>query len=366
MKNIKRLTALDGLRGVAALGVAFFWHYQHFAPREYPFSNAGYWFYRYGFSLVDLFFVISGFVFCYVYKERISAGRVSLREFGILRFSRLYPLHFATLIIVAALQIVRGMAGKGFFIYPSNDVYHFILNVLFVQNGWFVHDFSFNAPSWSVSVELIAYTIFFAIVFYSGRKRFNANMVFILMILLGLSIKEYQLDVPLLNQETYRVFIGFFTGCLTYELNAFMHRKNIARGFTGLTFISFLILVVGTLLFGHKILGDWQTVYAIAVFPMGIILILNIKVLNLIFSLKPMKYLGDISYSIYLLHFPAQLVVKTLDDLLELNINYSSRVFFIVFMISTIAVSAVIYEVFEKPLQKYIRKTALKSSITNT
>ncbi|MFC3771488.1 acyltransferase family protein, partial [Paenibacillus sp. GCM10012303] len=92
-----RLSALDSLRGIAAIGVAFFWHYQHFIPQsESPFRSIAYWFYQYGWLLVDFFFVLSGFIFAYVYTEKIAGRTITFKQYSLLRVSRLYPLHIIT------------------------------------------------------------------------------------------------------------------------------------------------------------------------------------------------------------------------------------------------------------------------------
>lgn len=94
--NIRRLTCLDGLRGLACCCVAFFWHYQHFTPNHFPFSYLAYWPYHYGWIAVEFFFLLSGFIFFYKYSNLISNNAISFKKFFILRFSRLYPLHFVT------------------------------------------------------------------------------------------------------------------------------------------------------------------------------------------------------------------------------------------------------------------------------
>ena len=121
---MKRLAYLDSLRGVAALVVAGFWHYQHFAlgyqPSGYPFEAApGYnlqplsLFYHYGFLGVDFFFILSGIVFSYVYLNRISKREIGPKEFWRRRFARLYPLHLATLLATAGLiWFFWGWAGR--------------------------------------------------------------------------------------------------------------------------------------------------------------------------------------------------------------------------------------------------------------
>lgn len=361
LNNLNRLSSLDGLRGIAALGVSVFWHYQHFAPQNgYPFSHKAYWFYNYGFSLVDFFFVISGFVFCYVYKEKITKRLIDFKEYSILRFSRLYPLHLLTLILVAMVQYVRYCMGEDFFVYQLNDTYHFILNLLFIQNGWFEHGFSFNAPTWSLAVELIAYILFFFVLHaFNNRNRYVS--IFIFLVLLGIFLKRFQFSIPLLNQETSRVLIGFFMGCLTYEINDYMVMlKKQKLLIVILGGIIFLIVTFISVSFGHEALGDWQLVYAIIIFPLGIILVLNTKPLNFLLSLSLFEYLGKISYSIYLLHFPIQLIIKTINDFLVLNIDFSTKSFFTTFVLTTIAASILSYEFIEKPSQKYLRKRVMK------
>jgi len=76
-------------------------------------------------------------------------------QFFVLRFSRLYPLHFATLIFVATLQLGSLSLDGYSIVYPCNDVYHFVLNLFFASVWGFEQCASFNAPVWSVSVEVV-------------------------------------------------------------------------------------------------------------------------------------------------------------------------------------------------------------------
>ena len=94
------------------------YHYRHFysplnilsetsyddAKVKLPFFNIFEFLYNYGFYGVHIFYCISGFVFAYVYLD--LRNNTSFKEFSINRFSRLYPLHFATLLIVALFQIL--------------------------------------------------------------------------------------------------------------------------------------------------------------------------------------------------------------------------------------------------------------------
>jgi peptidoglycan/LPS O-acetylase OafA/YrhL len=161
-----RYTLIDGLRGFAALAVLC-WHYQHFfmsPQRDLPVVAALdlplRWllepFYTQGFHGVEVFWTISGFVFATVY----SASRATTRDFAVNRLARLYPLHFVTLLVVAGLQLLA-LGGLGrWLIYGNNDLIHFVGQILFI--GGEGRNASFNAPIWSVSVELAIYAVFWA------------------------------------------------------------------------------------------------------------------------------------------------------------------------------------------------------------
>jgi len=75
--------------------------------------------------------------------------------------SRLYPLHFLTLMFVLLLQFFYEFfldlqMNQGY-----NDFYHFILNLFFVSSWGLEEGNSYNLPIWSVSKEIIAYLVFF-------------------------------------------------------------------------------------------------------------------------------------------------------------------------------------------------------------
>src|ERR1700743_3406757 len=106
--GMKRLYALDALRGLAALSVVV-WHWQHFYAlsgtwqtgwqrASQPFFWALQPLYDAGWAAVDLFFALSGFVFFWLYGAAIASRSIGGPRFSLLRFSPLYPLRFSTLL----------------------------------------------------------------------------------------------------------------------------------------------------------------------------------------------------------------------------------------------------------------------------
>jgi hypothetical protein len=150
-----RLVGLDALRGIAALVVVVICHPGYVVGPMYPrpfyewaepiFSRAE--------TAVDLFFVISGFVFMHVYSGRETTGR----QFALARFARLYPLHIVTLI---ATMLIFSFGMPRYLVNSQSDAYHLLLNVFMLQGTGLETGYSFNSPAWSISVEVICYAIF--------------------------------------------------------------------------------------------------------------------------------------------------------------------------------------------------------------
>ena len=96
---------IDALRGLAALGVSAVFHigYAVGTYRTGPLDGLPFftWLHDEGWTLVDLFFVISGFIFAHVYLDAAGKLRegVTARDFFVARFARLYPLHLGVVIL---------------------------------------------------------------------------------------------------------------------------------------------------------------------------------------------------------------------------------------------------------------------------
>jgi peptidoglycan/LPS O-acetylase OafA/YrhL len=306
--------------------------------------------------MVDLFFVLSGFIFYSIYRKSIENHTLSFKNFAVLRVSRLYPLHWLTLIVILLFQIFRKYNGlESFPIHYSRNPILFLFNIPMLQNGWLITDFSYNGPTWSLSIEIMMYILFFA-VFCHTKSNKNYIIYCLLLIYLGIIMTFSGQNIPFFNGQVARGLMGFFLGCITGEVYIYCNNnRKFGNMFTVFCIFAVLFLIIVPIIFGYGILRSWVLVYTFAFFPAFILITLRIGFIGKIFSLKPLIYLGELSYSIYLLHYPMQLIVKTIDEYLGLVIDYSNRIFFIGFSITVIIVSHFIHYYFEKPIQKYIR-----------
>ncbi|WP_128543438.1 acyltransferase family protein [Larkinella soli] len=376
------LYSLDILRGLAALAIVFF-HWRHFfytcrtadgfRPAAQPLYRIFGFFYEQGDQAVDFFFSLSGFIFFWLYADRIRSRETSFRTFVILRISRLYPLHLITLLLVLILQLIYVSRTGCFLIYPANDLYHFILHLFFASNWGIQEAFSFNGPVWSVSVEVFLYLLFFAVC----RSRLDSRVMLVFLALAGFAAYNR------LGWSVGQGMLSFFAGGLTFRLfrailNRFKRRLPVPE-LAVLTLLAWIIgltvkplpfdlaqapflpglppAVFSKLKFLQEVSGSLYT--KVILFPLTILFLALWEKRSGIDFRKP-AILGHLSYASYLLHFPLQflsiLFFRKTDGTNDL---FTAPWFLFLFFLVLIGLSLLSYRFIETPLQNRIRQKFL-------
>lgn len=359
-----RFYSLDVLRGFAALSVVF-WHWQHFffegtrkppvALEALPFYDVFFAVYTKGWLGVDLFFCLSGFIFYWLYSAAVASAAVSGRDFFVLRFSRLYPLHLATLLAVAIGQALFLRTTDSYFVYSHNDAYHFVLNLLFAPAWGLEESPSFNAPVWSVSVEVALYAVFF------GLCRLLPVRPGILLGAAAAGLVLMEVYLPL-GRGLSAFFIG---GCvyLAYQhIVASSRTEALARWLPWLAAALWLLAIVMAPGAGQSYLGArLMHLYAAALlFPLTVLALALVETRRG-HLMRGVSILGDISYSSYLLHFPLQFAVIGFMIWIgqDRTIFYSAWTF-VAFLVLLLALSLASHRFLEVPAQRALRRAALK------
>ena len=373
--------SLDALRGGAALTVAL-WHWRNFSfyetqmfhPERQPLYALLKPVYTNGWRAVDLFFCLSGFIFFWLYSESIAARGIAFRKFAVLRFSRLYPLHFLTLLFVLVAQQFMVVRFGSYFGYNQNDLRHFLLQLIFASNWGFERGASFNGPIWSVSVEVLLYVAFFVMC------RFGLRRLWHLGILAGAGFILWNFGRPSIGFGGGVLF--FFFGGIAFQCFARiqMHRPSrIALAVAGcLALLSWTLGPGG--LFGNVTDHICQTRFWSACQDLlgknaaehFLFDIIPILLELLLFSLtivtlalwetrrgtlgRRFAWLGNISYSTYLLHFPLQLIfaAAVFSFSPQSKLFYSLPVWLFFFLV-LLPLAAFSYRYFERPCQIFLR-----------
>ena len=345
---MKKIYSIELLR-FFSISLVLLWHYKFFffISNKYntfnietekfllPFYNILKKFYNSGYYGVELFWCISGFIISYIYLS--NSKKISAKKYFINRFSRLYPLHLLTLIFVLILQIISKISTNNFQVFLGNDLYHFVLNLLFISGWGFEKTTSFNQPIWSVSIEIIIYIFFYLLINFIKNYKY---LFLILLYLILIIFNKFILSNPILNAGAF-----FVSGIIIYFL--FFEKKKL-----------FYYLLI--ILFFINILGNFKIN---AFCPLMVMLCLlsekyiskNIKG---IFS-----FLGNLTYSAFLLHFPLTLIILIMQGVLNFSSDiYFSYKFFFTYFIILIILSHFSFVCFEMRMKNYIRNLIVKKS----
>jgi len=375
----KHLYSLDIVRGLAAL-VVVLWHWQHllyvggvssaYRMEDQPFYSALSIFYHDGWRAVDFFFSLSGFVFFWLYAESVASKRISGFSFFVMRFSRLYPLHAATFLFVLIAQFFIQSRFGSFFVYENNGLYQAILS-LFMATSWVAaHGYSFNGPIWSVSVEVILYIVFFAVCLIFKRRYFLSAICAVI----GLLVNE-------VDAEIGRGLFSFFIGAIAFLAYSKIAECRFEKILTCIVTVITVFLWVGVAIeyrcsffsvalseilsqvvpasFQTRIPGIIYRVYQVVlggfVFPCSIIALALLE--TWVGGIgKKLSFIGNLSYSSYLLHFPLQILFFVISVCLGIDPEFFYSGYSILLFFSILVpVCLASYHYFEVPMQRFIR-----------
>ncbi|MEO0033763.1 MAG: hypothetical protein RIS94_3521, partial [Pseudomonadota bacterium] len=265
-----------------------------------------------GYLYVDFFFVLSGFVIAHAWADRLRDA-ASARAFLIRRWGRLWPLHVATLAFLLALECTKAIAGMaglwhgGAFL-GGNTGWTLFTNLLLIH-AWGLHSgIYWNFPSWSVSTEWAAYLVFAAVTLLAGRFWIAA------MAAVGLAagvaffwLSPARIDATF-DYGVLRCVESFALGTLVHLAWQRFHAAPVALATTlqviSLAIVGWALIRLGTGKASHLV----PLPFALAVFAFA----LPAGALAAPLGIRPLRALGDWSYSIYLNHIGVVMVMKIL------------------------------------------------------
>lgn len=340
-----KLAGLELLRCVAAFAVLV-WHYQHFAfngnaidivRNAQPFYVLLRPFYEYGWYGVQVFWSISGFIFFWRYRAAVAGGQVSARTFFLLRFSRLYPLHAFTLVLVALLQLVHVARAGHYFVYPHNDAWHFLLQ-LFLASHWGLQEgYSFNGPIWSISVEALVYGVFFA-----GLR------------LAGTSLLPHVAAIALAAGLKLAGLGNSVTDCIGYFYAGGLAALLTQQGRIPVLFSLALVVTLAAPVAAYFLLPASAVELAIMAYAPWVLYLLAQPLALPAWLVRLSDTAGSLTYASYLLHFPIQLVFAL--ALAERGIPVYSPMLFLAFIGATGLASWLSFRYLEWPAQQALRR----------
>jgi peptidoglycan/LPS O-acetylase OafA/YrhL len=302
---------LDGLRGVASVLVIIFHVFETFTG-----GNKFIQIINHGYLAVDFFFLLSGFVVAYAYDDRW--GNMTQWDFYKRRLVRLQPMVVMGSIVGAALFYFQ--VSPAFPLIAGTALWKMLLLMLIGCTlipvpismdirGW-QEMHPLNGPAWSLFFEYIANILYAVIV-----RRFSKLLLSIFVSLAACMMIAYLVTGTQgdliggwsLNKEQLfigftRVLYPFFAGVLLSRVGKLIHIKNAFWWCSLLIIISLSIPRIGD---EHHVWmnGIYDAICVIIIFPI-IVSIGAGGILHNVRSTRICKFLGDISYPLYITHYP--------------------------------------------------------------
>lgn len=341
------LTSITSLRFFAAFWVVCF-HFGDLLSFSFSENNP----ILNGMRPVDFFFILSGFILAHVYGPQLTSGRFRMRSFLVKRFARLYPVHLVTLLASLSIFLLATALGIQLNNPDKYDMRQLIPNLLLVQTWFPFTRAAFNMPSWSISAELAAYLLFpllagavlskwrgawwwlaATVVIFAAFEAFS-------QIVIGHSV------LRLIELSVFRILPLFTLGLVLW------------KGWNARIFI------VPRWVMWPAVAGSLALcAYPFATVPMFALIILAAAERNFqqkpgLLGAAPLVFLGEASYSLYMVHGPIQTVYAALVNRAHIpldNPSISVAVFTGGLLLSILA-SIVMYKMIEEPCRVLITR----------
>lgn len=312
---------------------------------------------------VILFFVLSGFLISYLFfKEQDHTNSIDIKKFYVRRILRIWPLYFflvlISLFILPYLPFMQypgaaqlDLETKFFKVLPLYII--FLPNLVMVA----INTIPFCSQTWSIGVEEQFYLIWPLL-----NKYFKSKILISVMVIIVYLIIKYSLLLKIIgngqNSLLYQfwesmpihfmaigsifAYLSFFETKLAQTLKRILYNK-----FTQLITV---IIIISLLAFNFKVMYINLEVYAVL---FGIIILNAASGTQNIFLFNNalLRYLGKISYGLYMYHFIC--IVCVIKILMKLGYESNMPLLYFTVVASTILISGISYSTLENYFLKY-------------
>ena len=342
--NLKQLTSM---RFFAAVWVTLYHYWPSLSPTMPGVVAKGY-------LGVELFFVLSGFILSHVYLDQAGAGRLRYGAFLWARLSRIYPVHLAMIVAIGLMGTAA--AAFGVKIDHPVTVWSVLPQNLLLIHAWGTASVSaWNHPSWSISAEWFAYVTFPFFAWGAWRLRTRP-----LLAVAGVSagilviyplferLAHFPLTHATIAWGALRIVPCFALGCAINLLwrPRGISDQTVALAITASSFIGIVAAAVVNapdpllvLLFGVLILG------LAALASTG----------SRLLTSAPLVYLGEVSFAIYMVSIPWQLVFSKAVGRLGFSTDRVPLGVWILQLVGVVAAAALVHHLVERPFRLWMR-----------
>jgi peptidoglycan/LPS O-acetylase OafA/YrhL len=312
---------------------------------------------------VEFFYILSGFIISYTYKNKFKQGKIKVKDFLVARIARIYPLHCLTFLL--------------FLIVWPIDWLKAFLNLALLQS--FVplesYYFSFNSVSWSISCEMFFYLCFPLLLFLQIKFNSWAKILFLTLFLisyfLGIYFVPEQYHHAVFYVNPFLRIFDFIIGMGLFNIYEYLCSIDIRNRIFKNKIIVNLIEIIPLLLLAVMIMhaDKIPQVYRYDCYywlPIILIIITYSQIFGqgIITKMLSHRFLflaGKISFGFYMLHNPILLFESAAIKLIfKFDINQINELAgFTIIFLSVLAASLISFYLYETPANKMIKKISI-------
>jgi len=341
--NKGQFTLVDGLRGVAAIGV-FALHSGKSLGTLWPAS---------GYLAVDLFFLLSGMVIAYSYDQRIGDGALSPARFMTMRAIRFYPFYVMGAVLAVPVAFYSVYSGRAGHLHGPSDIFSaFALTLMFVPQriGDAPPLFPLIQPYWSLFFELLVNAAF--VLFW---RWLTPRCLIAVILLSALALIWFSPGQGLHGGSSWdtfpmgmgRVSFSFFLGVLMVR-----HRPRtmvVSDGAASACLVALVVIMAVDP-------GAWRQAYdlfcVMLLFPMMALMGLRFRTGKVTGWLS--GRLGDASYGVYAIHAPVTSILFGLLALAGLPVDGWAPLSFVAIALPLVGAVMLLDRHVDRPLRKWM------------
>ena len=346
--------AVELLR-ILAITCILFHHYQQLTGVYYP-EGLNFYNGRFPFQyLVELFFLLSGFLAAR-YIPQIVAG-LRFVPFIAGRIRRLFPgMVLSVFVCYVLMYIYYRQYGNYWMDIPINKG-RLLVTMLGMGSGWFVSGTQINGPTWYVSVLFLCLILFYVLTMRENKNGIPIWCCYLFMVLLGTAVwifiskaEDKTALIPFFDIYACRGYYAFFWGLLVAEI---AKKKNVLRIAVIWAAAAAGLLVV-YLVWPGPFLTTINLFLALAVYPPFLLLLTSEKVHEKTKKWKPVLFFGRMSYSVYLWHVPFFLGVFQFLLWKNIYVDLQKPVSMIAYAVMAWIAGIAAYYLLEMPFRKIV------------
>jgi peptidoglycan/LPS O-acetylase OafA/YrhL len=339
------LPGLTPLRGIAAVTVLLY----HSSFVAFNFAGGSPpWLWRRGSLAVDLFFFLSGFVLTHVYGRRLEEDRNwrMVSRFLWARFCRIYPASlFTTIVFVLALTI-----GKLPFPASASFTGQLIAPLLLMQVPW-LHEVVINSPSWSISAEWYAYLLFPFVIPMIHRLRASTAAA----VCVALLIEIVMFHTIFSDRQPAEGWGALVRALPEFTVGLFAYRYYTERLFRKIWEKDAVLIAIAATIAAGCLLGAPDSLAVILLPALLLAAVCNSGRAAGVLNATPLRWLGEVSYSVYIFQTLPFIVAVSLSGTLAAHGITGSR-FEVIAALFTFGCCVLVHRCVDVPGRAAIRR----------